>query len=218
MLFDREEGFPGLPIDGFRVFEIRDRVERRRAIVDTFHPALEQLGRDLIAKLGAGRDRELHAHLPRLDWPRDYQPFCTWLALSHEAQGYQARAQLNLGVHRDYVAIRLGWDTGQDAYGRFEFRGRPGGLGDRLERAAAGHGLAFRVYASARWPEGSREVFCSRTDWKRSLDEAAERGVWWEIGARHDLPGAAELVGSPELGREAARVFSALLPEYERLG
>lgn len=218
MLFEPGQRFEGLPLDGFAVFEIPERDRRRRAIVDAFHPALTALGQDLVERLEPESSRPLHAHLPRLDWPRSYQPFCTWLALSHEAQGYQARAQLNLGVHRDYVAIRLGWDTGQDAYGRFEFLCRHGGLGDRLERAAAGHGLAFRVYASARWPEGSREVFCSRTDWKRSLDEAAERGVWWEIGARHDLPGAAELVGSPELGREAARVFSALLPEYERLG
>ena len=65
--------------------------------------------------------RELHAHLPRLDWPRDYQPFCTWLALSHHGQGYLAGPQLNGGVHSSYVAVRLGWDTSQAPFGRFEF-------------------------------------------------------------------------------------------------
>ena len=216
MLFEPGFRFQGLPLEGFEVFDIPDRDERRRQIVSTFHPALELLGEDLVAHLAPRSSRPLHAHLPRLDWPRGYQPFCTWLALSHETHGYQSRAQLNLGVHRDHVAIRLGWDTGQDSFGRFEFMCRHHKLGEELAEVAATYDLRFRVYASAPWPEGSRSVFDSQTDWKQAFEVNRLRGVWFELGRRHELPEAGELVSSPALGKEAAEVFGVLLPFHER--
>jgi hypothetical protein len=217
MLFPAESGFRGLSVEGFEVFDLADRERRRRAILSTFHPSLAQLGRELIQELPQERARPLHAHLPRLDWPPGYEPFCTWLALSHEAHGYQSGAQLSVGVHRDYVSIRLGWDIGQGAFGRFEFLCRHGGLGPALAATARQHGLAFRVYAAAPWPVGSRVAFVSAADWRGAFEVARARGVWYELGVRHDLPEAAGLIGSPALGREAARVFTALLPLYERL-
>ena len=124
MLFESEPRFGGFPEQAFGLFEMPDRDERRRAIIDHIHPSLSALGEDLVARLG--NDPELHAHLPRLDWPRDYQPFCTWLALSTEAQGYQSGAQLNVGVHADFVAARLGWDTGTGVFAGSAYRTRRG--------------------------------------------------------------------------------------------
>jgi hypothetical protein len=204
-----------LPREGFELFAVPDRERRRRAIVRTIHPALEALGDDLLRKLSAGASHELHRHLPRLDWPRDYQPFCTWLALSKETHGYQAGPQLNLGVHTDHVSIRLGWDTSQTAYGRFEFLCRHGNLGPDLISVAEGD-LQFRVYAAARWPQGSRLVFASQDRLAESFDVARLRGVWWEIGRRLELPESMNLVCSPELGGVAALDFERLLPVYER--
>ena len=112
MLFRPAPRFEGLPADAFEAFAIHDRERRRRAILAGFHPALKLLGDDLLEILGPLTPSPLHAHLPRLDWPAGYQPFCTWLAISHEAHGYQAAAQLNVGVHPDHVAVRLAWDTG----------------------------------------------------------------------------------------------------------
>jgi hypothetical protein len=217
MLFEPTGQFRGLPLDGFDVFGIPNRHERRRAIIRTFHEPLELLGTDLLERLGRTSRRPLRLHLPRLDWPKSYEPFCTWLALSHDAHGYQSKAQLNLGVHHDYVAIRLGWDTAQNAFGRFEFICRHDRMGEELTRMAGDQAMCFRVYASAPWPQGSRQVFESQTDWRRAFEVTRHRGVWFELGVRHDLPGAAELVSSPALGAEAMRVFGALLPFYERL-
>jgi len=216
-LFEPADRFRGLPVEGFDVFALPDRARRRHAIVETFHPPLEVLADDLIWHLQRRAERPLKHHLPRLDWPRDYEPFCTWLALSHQVHGYQNHGQLNVGVHAGYVAIRLGWDATQDAFGRFEFLARCGGLGEEMARLAVEHGLRFRVYASARWPEGSRCVFESATDWQGAFETLRARGLWFELGVRHDLPRAAGLIGSPALGREAARVFGALLPVYERV-
>jgi hypothetical protein len=215
MLFEPGPSFSGLPREGFELFAVPDRERRRRAIVRTIHPALEALGDDLLRKLSAGASHELHRHLPRLDWPRDYQPFCTWLALSKETHGYQAGPQLNLGVHTDHVSIRLGWDTSQTAYGRFEFLCRHGNLGPDLVSVAEGD-LQFRVYAAARWPQGSRLVFASQDRLAESFDVARLRGVWWEIGRRLELPESMDLVCSPELGGVAALDFERLLPVYER--
>ena len=75
----------------------------------------------------------------------------------------------------------------------------------------------FRVFASAPWPQGSSCVFSSAEDLGGSFDEVARRGVWWELGRRHALPDELSFVASPELGREAAAVFEALLPVYERI-
>jgi hypothetical protein len=223
-LFEPPAEFRGLPAEGFAVFTIEDRDARRRAIVDAFHGPLGALGRDVVGRLEAADRRRgavdappFHAHLPRLDWPRGYQPFCTWLALSREAHGYQSGPQLNVGVHVDHVAVRLGWDTAADAFGRFEFLCRRGDLATDLARAAAAAGLVFRVYAAASWPAGSRCVFASEHDVAASLDEVRRRGVWWELGRRWEMPGAAAVVTSPQLGIEAVRIFDALVPLYDRL-
>jgi hypothetical protein len=213
-LFRPAARFQGLPADGFGAFEVRDREERRRAIVEAFHPALKLLGEDLIEGLGAPA---LHAHLPRLDWPKGYQPFCTWLALSRQAHGYQSHAQLNVGVHRDHVGLRLGWDASADLFGRFEFLCRHGHLGDAMGGLAETEGLAFRVYAAAPWPEGSRLVFASPSDWRGAFDEVRRRGVWFELGVRLELPADLPRVTSPDLGAEAGRVLSALLPLHDRI-
>ncbi len=217
MLFRPAARFRGLPPEAFDAFAIPDREERRRAIVEGFHPELKRLGEDLLEILGPLTKAPLHAHLPRLDWPQGYRPFCTWLAISHEGQGYQSGPQLNLGVHADHVAIRLGWDPAADGFGRFEFQCRHGGLGASLGEIASGRGFRFRVYASAPWPEGSRRVFESGSDWAGSFEEVRRRGVWWEVGLRLDLPDHGPRIHSPSLGGEAAGVFAALLPCVDRV-
>jgi hypothetical protein len=60
-------------------------------------------------------------------------------------------------------------------------------------------------------------VFNSADDVGGAFDEVARRGVWWELGRRHEVPDDLTFVTSPELGREAAAVFEALLPVYERI-
>jgi hypothetical protein len=217
VLFRPGARFQGLPRESFDVFAVRNHDERRQEIVNAIHPSLGLLGQDLLDALNPRAERPLHAHLPRLDWPRGYRPFCTWLALSHETHGYQAGAQLNVGVHPDHVSIRLGWDTSADAFGRFEFLARHGALGRELLRAAAEADLALRVYAAADWPQGSTCCFHSTDDPPGSFDEVARRGVWWEIGRRHEIPAEMDLVCSAELGGEAAEILGRLLPLYERI-
>ena len=216
-LFQPPSRFQGLPAGGFKVFSIPDRDERRRAIIDTFHPHLQTLAEDLIDALGPHAAAPLLAHLPRLDWPRNYQPFCTWLALSREAQGYQHGPQLNVGVHPDHIAIRLGWDTQAATFGRFEFLCRHGGIGSDLASLATEHGLRFAVFAAAPWPQGSIRVFESATDWEAAFAEVARRGVWFELGIHRELPATIEWAASPDMGTEALRVFDALLQMYDRL-
>jgi hypothetical protein len=217
MLFEEPAKFKGLPVAGFDTFAIQDSERRRRAIIETIHPALSALGEDLLEALSPRAAEPLHAHLPRLDWPPDYQPFCTWLALSREKQGYQSGPQLSLGVHADHVTARMGWDTSSDLFGRFEFLCRHGDLGGHLLELAAEEGLLFRVYAAAVWPEGSRCVFESPYDLPLSFEEARKRGVWWEVGRRYGLPGAMALVSSAGFGQEVAAVFMAMLPLYDRI-
>jgi hypothetical protein len=208
--------FSGFRTEDFSVFAIRDRETRRREILERFHPELRVLAVELAERLDSEGGSGLHVHLPRLDWPKGYQPFCTWAALSRLAHGYQAGPQLNLGVHADHVSARFAWDTAADAFGRFEFRCRIGGLGAALETIASEEGLAFRVYGSAPWPEGSRVVFLSDADWAGALDAARRHGNWFELGKRWDLSGEGELIRSPALAAEAYRVFSALLPLIDR--
>lgn len=217
MLLRPPPRFPGFRREDFEVFGIRDRNERRRAIVDAFHPGLKLLGDDLLTLLNGTSRSPFHAHLPRLDWPKGYVPFCTWLALSRLPHGYQAGPQLNVGVHADHVAARLAWDASADAFGRFEFRCRVAGLGPELAEAAAATGLVFRVYATAPWPEGSRCVFESETDWEEAFVEVARRGVWWEVGRRWALPESSDLVETPAWSGAVADVFEALHPLYERI-
>lgn len=217
MLFDRDSRFPGLPREGFEVFRIPDHEERRLAILDVIHPSLKLLAEDLLALLNPHATDPLHAHLPQLNWPRGYRSFCTWLVLSRETHGYQEGAQLNVGVHADQVAVRLGWDTAADAFGRFEFLSRHADLGRDLIEVAGDQSLALRVFAAAPWPEGSTLVFESPVKLSESFDEVRRRGVWWEIGRRYPVPDALDHVCSPELGREAAEILGALLPIYERI-
>jgi len=217
LLFEVPFRFPGLPEAGFGTFVIHDRGARREAIIAAFHPPLKLLGEDLVERLEPFAKSPLHAHLPRLDWPAGYQPFCTWLALSHQSHGYQAGPQLNLGVHADHVAVRLAWDAATPGFGRFEFLCRFGGLGATLVEVAQKERLLFRVYAAARWPEGSRCVFESDSDIDGAFREVARRGVWFELGERFELPAAKDVVTTPALGQRAAVIFRALLPALERL-
>jgi hypothetical protein len=214
MLFGATRRFAGFDEAAFGVFAIPDRKERRQAIVRSFHPPLAALGEDLLDRLKPAAP--LHAHLPRLDWPPWYEPFCTWLALSRRAHGYQAGPSLNVGVHRDHVAVRLGWDTGADGFGRFEFLARYGGLGETAQELARRHGLLFRVYAAEDWPVGSRLVYESPSDWRGAFAAARRSGVWFELGVRYDLPQALPLVSAPRFGEEAERVLGALLPLLDR--
>jgi len=217
VLFRPGAKFEGLPREGFDVFAVANHEERRREIIEAFHPALRLLGDDLLERLNPMAAAPLHSHLPRLDWPRGYRPFCTWLALSREGHGYQAGAQLNVGVHADQVSMRLGWDTAADDFGRFEFLARHGEIGKELIRVADEHGLTLRVYAPAPWPQGSTCVFESRSDLQGSFDQIARQGVWWEVGRRHEVPAELDWICSPRLGQAAAEVLAALVPVYERI-
>ena len=217
MLLPPPPKFPGFRRSDFGVFGVRDREARRRAIVEAFHPGLKLLGDDLLLVLNEKSRTPFHAHVPRLDWPKGYVPFCTWLALSRLPHGYQAGPQLNVGIHADFVAARLAWDAAAAAFGRFEFRSRVAGLGDSLAEAAASAGLTFRVYAAASWPEGSRCVFSSETDWDGAFVEVARRGVWWELGRRWELPDAFGLIETPAWSQAVADVFLGLLALYEKL-
>ena len=110
------------------------------------------------------------------------------------------------------TAVTFGGLFISDAFGRFEFLARHGALGRDLVRVASAHDLRFRVYAAAPWPQGSARVFESAQDLAGSFDEVRRRGVWWELGRRHELPAELDFVCSPELGAEASRLFAALLP------
>jgi len=217
MLLPPPPKFPGFRRQDFGVFGIREREPRRRAIIDAFHPALKLLSEDLLLRLNEGPGAPFHAHVPRLDWPKGYVPFCTWLSLSRLPHGYQAGPQLNVGIHADFVAARLAWDTSADAFGRFEFRCRMAGLGDALAETAASAGLAFRVFAAAPWPEGSRCVLASETDWDEAFAEVKRRGVWWELGRRWDLPASFDVIGTPAWSEAVAEVLLALRPLYEKI-
>jgi hypothetical protein len=217
MLFEQPSKFEGLPEEGFETFAIPDRDTRRTAIIHTIHPALTVLGEDLLARLSPLAHEPLHVHLPRLDWPKEYQPFCTWLALSRRTHGYQSGPQLNLGIHADHVTARLGWDTASDFFGRFEFLCRHGEIGEMLLDLAAEEDFRFRIYGAAPWPQGSRCVVETPHDLTLIFREARERGVWWELGRRYGLPGAKPLVCSAAFGRDVAEIFAKLLPAYDRI-
>lgn len=217
MLLRPPPRFPGFPRSAFAAFGVPDREERRRAILAAFHPALRLLADDLEPILDEGEGGPFHAHLPQLNWPKGYVPFCTWLAFSRLPHGYQAGPQLNVGIHERFVAARLGWDAAADAFGRFEFLCRHGGLGAALEETASAAGLAFRVYAAAPWPVGSKLAFASAADWSGSFDEVARRGVWWEVGRRWEIPDALDEVSRPAWSEAVRDVFEALRPLYDRI-
>jgi uncharacterized protein YktB (UPF0637 family) len=152
MLLRPPPRIPGFRSDNFAVFGIHEREARRHAIIETFHPGLKLLADDLLLLLNDTPGASFHAHLPRLDWPKGYVPFCTWLALSQLPHGYQAGPQLNVGIHADHVAARLACYTSADAFGRFEFRCRVAGLGESLAETAASAGLDFRPCRRS-WPD-----------------------------------------------------------------
>ena len=208
--------FEGLPLTRLDIFEIPDVDLRRQAIIDVFHPPLLLLGHDLVPRLEPLAETELHVFQPRLNWPKSYKPFCTWMAISREKQGYQACGQLNVGVHRDYVAVRLGWDASVPSYGRFQFLCRYRGIGDLLRSTAEERDLQFRVYAAAPWPLGSELVYVSKSDLDGAFADVRRHGVWFEIGRRYDLPLHQGLVSSPEFGDQVAEVFESLMPVYLR--
>jgi len=208
--------FEGLPLTRLDVFEIPDIDLRRKAIIDLYHPPLLALGNDLLPRLQPLAETDLHIFQPRLNWPRSYKPFCTWMAISREKQGYQACGQLNVGVHRDYVAVRLGWDASVPSYGRFEFLCHYRGIGDLLRQTAMEHDLQFRVYSAAPWPVGSELVFVSKTDLDGAFADVRRHGVWFEIGRRYDLPLHQDLIASPAFGEQVAEVFESLMPVYLR--
>jgi hypothetical protein len=216
MLLRPPPRFPGLPREAFEVFSLPDREERRLAILAAFHPALALLADDVLAALDPEDSAGFHAHLPQLNWPKGYVPFCTWVTLSRHAHGYQAGPQLSVAVHADHVSARLGWDTAADAFGRFEFRCRHGGLDRELLEAAEGLSLRFRVHAAAPWPAGSRVVFESASDLSGSFQEASRRGVFWELGRRWELPASIERVGEPAFCEEVRDVLLPLMPLHER--
>jgi hypothetical protein len=207
---------PGLPREGFSAFAVRDREERRHAIIEAFHPALRLLADDLLPVLDEGGGAPFHAHLPQLNWPKGYVPFCTWLTVSRQAHGYQAGPQLGVGVHADHVVARLGWDTSADAFGRFEFLCRLGGLAPELLAAAREVSARIRVYASAPWPAGSRLTFESSDDLAGSFDEVRRRGVFWELGRRWEIPASLDRVTEPQWTEDVRDVLLALKPIYER--
>ncbi|MCP3980904.1 MAG: DUF1054 family protein [bacterium] len=218
MLFeDDEREFQGLPREGFDLFAIPNRDRRRSEILKKIHPTLKILARVLVQRLSEDGGLQLHASLPQLNWPRDYQPFCTWLALSSLPQGYQAGPQINLGVHADHVGVRLGWDTSADAFGRFEFLCLHGGLGAELAPLAGEIDGQIRVYAAAAWPEGSKLVFETRDDFAASFREVERRGVWWEIGRRFELPAEMDRVCSPGFLEDVCQIFGAISPFYSRV-
>src|SRR5262245_37246167 len=215
MLLRPPPRFPGLAREAFSAFSVPDREQRRRAIVASFHPALTLLAGDVLAALDPAESDGFHVHLPQLNWPKGYEPFCTWVTLSRQAHGYQAGPQLGVAVHADHVSARLGWDTGASAFGRFEFRCRHGGLGGPLLEVAGAAGLRLRVYAAAPWPAGSRLVFDSATDLSGSFLEAGRRGVFWEVGRRWELAASMERIADPAWSEEVRDVLLALLPLYE---
>jgi hypothetical protein len=216
MLLRPPPRFPGLAREAFEVFSVPDREERRRAILAAFHPALTLLAGDVLAALDPAESAGFHVHLPQLNWPKGYVPFCTWVTLSRHSQGYQTGPQLGVAVHADHVAARLGWDTAADAFGRFEFRCLYGGLDRELLAAARAAELQFRVHAAVPWPIGSRVVFESATDLPGSFQEARRRGVFWELGRRWDVPDAVDRVAEPAWSEEVRDVLLALLPLYDR--
>ena len=207
---------PGLPREGFAAFAVPDREERRHAIIEAFHPALRLLADDLLPVLDEGGGPPFHAHLPQLNWPKGYVPFCTWLTVSRQAHGYQAGPQLGVGVHADHVVARLGWDTSADAFGRFEFLCRLGGLAPELLAAAKSVGARARVYASAPWPAGSRLTFESADDLAGSFDDVRRHGVFWELGRRWEIPASLDQVTEPRWTEDVRDVLLALKPIYER--
>jgi len=210
--------FPGFVAEDFLPFRIHDAAARREAILERLHPKLTALAEDILADFRRRGIEGLYPHLPQLNWPPGYEPFCTWLALSAQPHRYQRLAQLNVGVHDPFVAIRLGFDTSGETFGRFLFLMSHGDLQEVLRRIAIPAGLRCRAYCRAPWPEGSRAVFDSGEDFLEGVKAAEREGAnWFEVGrifAREDH--TAEL-SSPEFAATAAGILLLLYPVFRRL-
>lgn len=210
--------FPGFTPDDFRLFLIRDRARRREEILRQIHPKLSAMSEDILSDFRKRGIEGLHPHLPHLNWPPGYQPFCTWLALSSQPHRYQDLAQLNVGVHEPFVAVRLGFDTSGFAFGRLLFLISHGDLKETLERIAVPAGLRCRVYKSAPWPEGSRAIFDSGDDFLQGARAAEREGAhWFEIGKTFTRADSEALLSRPEFSAVAAQTLLTLYPAFRRL-
>jgi hypothetical protein len=210
--------FPGFEPGDFETFRIRDRHHRREEILRLLHPKLKALGEDILSDFRRRGIEGLHPHLPQLNWPPGYEPFCTWLALSTHPHRYQQLAQLNVGVHEPYVSVRLGFDTAGEAFGRFLFLMSHGDLPSVLDRIAAPARLRCRVYRHAPWPEGSRVIFDSGEAFLRGV-QAAERenGNWFEVGRVFTRQDHGVELGQPEFAATAAGILMDVYPVFRRL-
>jgi hypothetical protein len=210
--------FPGFFPEDFAAFRIADRGRRREEILRLLHPKLAALGEDILADFRRRGIEGLHPHLPQLNWPPGYQPFCTWLALSSHPHRYQQLAQLNVGIHEPYVSVRLGFDTAGEGFGRFLFLMSHGDLPRVLDRIAIPAGLRCRVYRTAPWPEGSRAVFDSGEDFLRGV-QAAERagGNWLEVGKIFTRRDCGAALASADFAATAAGILLTLYPIFRRL-
>ncbi|HEV8377014.1 MAG TPA: DUF1054 family protein [Candidatus Polarisedimenticolia bacterium] len=209
--------FPGFAREDFTVFSDPDRSRRREAILRVLHPKLAALGEDILADFRRRGIEGLHPHLPQLNWPPGYQPFCTWLALSSHSHRYQELAQLNVGVHEAFVAVRLGFDTSGFAFGRLLFLISHGDIREVLARVAIPAGLRCRVYRRAPWPEGSRAIFDSGEDFLEGVQVAErEGGHWFEVGKTFTKEGAHEELSRSDFASTAAAILLALYPVFRR--
>jgi hypothetical protein len=210
--------FPGFAPEDFACFLVPDHHRRREEILRILHPKLALLGEELLADFRRRGIEGLHAHLPQLNWPPGYHPFCTWLALSAQPHRYQQLAQLNVGVHEPYVSVRLGFDTAGESFGRFLFLMSHGDLSQVLSRVAVPAGLRCRVYRKAPWPEGSRAIFDSGDDFLRGV-RAAERegGNWFEVGKIFSRRDHGEELAKSEFATVAAGILMTLYPVFRRL-
>jgi hypothetical protein len=209
--------FPGFTREDFAVFSDPDRSRRREAILRVLHPKLAALGEDILADFRRRGIEGLHPHLPQLNWPPGYQPFCTWLALSSHPHRYQELAQLNVGVHEAFVAARLGFDTSGSAFGRLLFLISHGDLKEVLARVAIPTGLRCRVYRRTPWPEGSRAIFDSGEDFQSGVQLAEREGAhWFEVGRTFTKEGSWEELSRSEFASTAASILLALYPVFRR--
>jgi uncharacterized protein DUF1054 len=210
--------FPGFSSEDFSVFSLADRAQRREAIIRLVHPKLAALGEDILADFRKRGIEGLHPHLPHLNWPPGYEPFCTWLALSTQSHRYQDLAQLNVGVHQPFVAVRLGFDTSGFAFGRLLFLMSHGDMKEVFARIAVPAGLRCRVYRRVPWPEGSRAVFDSGEDFLEGVRIAEKEGAhWFEVGRVFSREEHGQLLASPEFAGAATQILLTLYPIFRRL-
>ena len=210
--------FPGFSAEDFSLFSIPDRALRREEILRLLHPKLAALGEDILSDFRKRGIEGLYPHLPQLNWPPGYEPFCTWLALSSQSHKYQELAQLNVGVHEPFVAVRLGFDTSGFAFGWLLFLLSHGDLKEVFARIAIPADLRCRVYRRVPWPEGSRAIFDSGEDFLEAVQIADKEGAnWLEVGRIFTREGSGGLLASPEFAATATQILLTLYPIFRRL-